>query len=85
MLDLASAIITNPKLQVQMEDGYYDLATPFFEAQYATDHLGLPDDLQKNIQHKFYEAGHMMYLREEDQTKLKTNVAAFLDSNSKPQ
>jgi carboxypeptidase C (cathepsin A) len=85
MLDLASAIITNPKLQVQMEDGYYDLATPFFEAQYATDHLGLPADLQKNIQHKFYEAGHMMYLREEDQTKLKTNVAAFLDSNSKPQ
>ena len=85
MLDLASAIITNPRLQVQMEDGYYDLATPFFEAQYATEHLGLPADLQKNIQHQFYEAGHMMYLREEDQTKLKTNVAAFLDSNSKPQ
>jgi carboxypeptidase C (cathepsin A) len=80
MLDLANALITNPKLQVEMEDGYYDLATPFFEAEYATDHLGLPEPLQKNIHHKFYAAGHMMYLRPDDLTKLKANVAAFIDS-----
>jgi len=73
----------NPKLQVEMEDGYYDLATPFFEAEYATEHLGLPEDLQKNIHHKYYAAGHMMYLRPEDFTKLKSNVAAFIDSTSK--
>jgi len=85
MLDLASAIITNPKLQVEMEDGLYDLATPFFEAEYSTEHLGLPENLQKNIHHKYYEAGHMMYLRNEDLTKLKSNVAAFIDSASKPQ
>ena len=85
MLDLASAIITNPKLQVEMEDGLYDLATPFFEAEYSTEHLGLPENLQKNIHHKYYEAGHMMYLRDEDLTKLKSNVAAFIDSASKPQ
>ena len=80
MPDLASAFIINPKLQVQMEDGYYDLATPFFESEYAVDHLGLPENLQKNIQHKYYEAGHMMYLRDEDLGKLKGNVAAFIDS-----
>jgi carboxypeptidase C (cathepsin A) len=84
MHDLANALIVNPKLQVQLEDGYYDLATPFFEAQYATEHLGLPDSLQKNIQHKFYAAGHMMYLRPEDLSKLKSNIAAFIDSNAKP-
>src|SRR5215470_7359022 len=28
--DLAQAMITNPKLMVQVENGYYDLATPFF-------------------------------------------------------
>jgi carboxypeptidase C (cathepsin A) len=84
MLDLANAIITNPKLQVEMEDGYYDLATPFFESEYATGHLGLPENLQKNIHHKYYEAGHMMYLREEDLTKLKGNVASFIDSATKP-
>jgi carboxypeptidase C (cathepsin A) len=85
MLDLASALIVNPKLQVEMEDGVYDLATPFFEAEYSTDHLGLPENLQKNIHHKYYEAGHMMYLRDEDLAKLKSNVAAFIDSASKPQ
>lgn len=84
MRDLANAFIVNPKLQVQLEDGYYDLATPFFEAEYATDHLGLPENLQKNIQHKYYAAGHMMYLRPEDLAKLKSNIAAFIDSTSKP-
>jgi len=85
MLDLANAIITNTRLQVEMEDGVYDLATPFSESEYATEHLGLPANLQKNIHHKMYEAGHMMYLRDEDLTKLKSNVAAFLDSASKSQ
>jgi carboxypeptidase C (cathepsin A) len=83
MLDVANAVITNPRLQVEMEDGYYDLATPFFESEYSTEHLGLPENLQKNIQHKYYQAGHMMYLREEDLTKLKGNVASFIDSASK--
>jgi carboxypeptidase C (cathepsin A) len=84
MLDLANAMITNTHLQVEMEDGIYDLATPFTEAQYATEHLGLPANLQKNIHHKIYEAGHMMYLHDEDLSKLKSNVGAFLDSASKP-
>ena len=84
MRDLANAVITNPKLQIEVEDGYYDLATPFLEAEYATEHLGLPENLQKNIHHKYYEAGHMMYLRQEDLTNLKSNVAAFIESASKP-
>jgi carboxypeptidase C (cathepsin A) len=85
MLDLSNAMVTNTKLQVEMEDGYYDLATPFMEAEYSTEHLGLPENLQKNIHHKYYEAGHMMYLHDEDQAKLKANVAAFLDTASKTQ
>jgi len=85
MLDLATAIITNTHLQVEMEDGIYDLATPFTESEYATEHLGLPADLQKNIHHRRYEAGHMMYLRDEDLAKLKSNVASFIDSTSRGQ
>jgi carboxypeptidase C (cathepsin A) len=85
MLDLASALFTNPKLQVELEDGIYDLATPFMEAEYSTEHLGLPENLQKNLHHKYYEAGHMMYLHDEDLTNLKSNLAAFIDSASKSQ
>jgi carboxypeptidase C (cathepsin A) len=84
-LDLATAMLTNSKLQVEMEDGYYDLATPFMEAEYSTEHLGLPDNLQRNIHHKYYEAGHMMYLHEEDLAHLKANVGAFIETASRGQ
>jgi carboxypeptidase C (cathepsin A) len=85
MLDLAGVMLTNTKLQVEMEDGIYDLATPFLEAEYSTEHLALPENLQKNIHHKYYEAGHMMYLHDEDLTHLKANVGAFIESASRGQ
>jgi carboxypeptidase C (cathepsin A) len=47
------------------------------------EHLGLPEKLQKNIHLRYYDAGHMMYLRDEDLAKLKANIASFIDSASK--
>ncbi len=77
--DLARAMVTNPKLLVQVENGYYDMATPFFATEYTMSHLGLPADLQKNITLKYYNSGHMMYLRDGDRVSLHDNIAAFLD------
>jgi carboxypeptidase C (cathepsin A) len=82
--DLVQAMLTNPHLKVEVENGLYDLATPFFATEYTMEHLGLPEKLQKNIALKYYDAGHMMYVREEDLTKLKANIAAFIDSAAKP-
>ncbi len=84
MDDLAQAMTTNPHLQIEVENGYYDMATPFFASEYTMDHLPLPDSLRKNIEMKYYEAGHMMYLREADLAKLKTNIAAFIDRAAPP-
>jgi carboxypeptidase C (cathepsin A) len=81
--DLIQALVANPHLQVQVENGIYDLATPFFGTEYTMDHLGLPDDLRKHIHLEYYEAGHMMYVREPDLTKLKTNVGTFIDDASR--
>ena len=81
--DLAQAMLSNPHLQVQVENGYFDMATPFFATEYTMDHLGLPDALQKNIRLDYYDAGHMMYLRSEDLAKLKANVATLIDSAAK--
>jgi carboxypeptidase C (cathepsin A) len=81
--DLAQAMITNPKLLVQVENGYYDMATPFFETEFTMAHLGLPADLQKNIKLDYYNAGHMMYLQDEDRVALHANVAAFIDRGAK--
>jgi len=84
VLDLAAAMVSNPKLRVEVENGYYDLATPFMETEYSMEHLGVPEALRKNLKLQYYEAGHMMYVRDEDLAKLKANVAAFIDSASKP-
>jgi carboxypeptidase C (cathepsin A) len=48
--------------------------------EHTMNHLGLADNLAKNISLKYYDAGHMMYVRPEELTKLKNNIAAFIDS-----
>lgn len=82
--DLADALVTNPHLRVQVENGYFDMATPFFSTEYTMSHLGLPASLQDHIELKYYDAGHMMYLHADDLVKLKANVAAFIATASKP-
>jgi carboxypeptidase C (cathepsin A) len=81
--DLIQALMANPHLHVQVENGFYDMATPFFATEYTMDHLFLPGNLRSNIQLEYYDAGHMIYLHEEDLAKLKSNVGAFIDSASK--
>ena len=82
--DLINALMANPHLHVQVENGFFDMATPFFATEYTMDHLFLPAHLRDNIDLKYYNAGHMMYLHQEDLTKLKSNIAAFIDANTKP-
>jgi carboxypeptidase C (cathepsin A) len=81
--DLIEAMLTNPHLQVEVHNGLYDLATPFFATEYTMEHLGLPDKLQKNIHLQYYDAGHMMYLRDEDLAKLKNNIGVFIEAAAK--
>jgi carboxypeptidase C (cathepsin A) len=79
--DLAQALVANPGLRVEIENGLYDLATPFFATEYTVDHLeGLAPDLRGHITLKYYDAGHMMYLLEPALVKLKQNVARFINS-----
>jgi carboxypeptidase C (cathepsin A) len=83
--DLAHAMDMNPYLHVQVENGYFDFATPFFATEYTMDHLGLSPNLEKNISLKYYTAGHMMYLHTPDRVKLHNNVAEFIETNIHPQ
>ena len=78
--DLAEAMKTNPRLKVLVNGGYYDLATPFFAAQYEEKHLPIPQSLAKNISYAWYESGHMVYVRDECVKQLHDNVAAFIKS-----
>jgi carboxypeptidase C (cathepsin A) len=76
--DLRLAMAENPALRVFVGKGYYDLATPFFAAEYTFDHLGFEPSYLQRVTMSQYEAGHMMYIRTADRRKLKADVAAFL-------
>jgi len=78
--DLAEALKTNPRLRIMVNGGYYDLATPFFAAQYEEKHLPIPQSLAKNIEYDWYESGHMVYVRDESLKQLHDRVAAFIKS-----
>jgi carboxypeptidase C (cathepsin A) len=80
--DLAEAMKTNPRLKVMVNGGYYDLATPFFAAQYEDKHLPIPQSLAKNIEYDWYESGHMVYVRDESLKQLHDRVASFIKNSA---
>jgi carboxypeptidase C (cathepsin A) len=84
MPDLAAAMKFNPNLVVQLEAGYFDLATPFFQGVYEFQHLPLPPKQQANLEMKFYQSGHMIYANEPSLRTLHDNVAAMVRRTSGP-
>ena len=78
MPDLAAAMKLNPNLKILVNGGYFDLVTPFYEGVYEMRHLPIPAALQKNIEFKFYESGHMVYAHEASLKALHDNVAEFI-------
>jgi carboxypeptidase C (cathepsin A) len=78
---LRQAIVKNPYLKVLVLEGFYDLATPFFAADYTVDHLNLTPQYRKNISFATYEAGHMVYLPIDGLKKLKSDEAGFMDKS----
>ncbi len=78
MGDLARTMKANPDLKVQLNGGYYDLATPYYTAEYEMKHLPMPVSLQKNISYHWYPSGHMVYAHEPSLEKLHDNVVEFI-------
>lgn len=78
--DLRRAVVANPHLKVVVCNGVYDLATPFFAAEYSVETLGLPQERRRNIGVELYEAGHMMYFHPPSLAKLRADLVAFYAS-----
>jgi len=85
MPDLAYRMKLNPKMKVLLAGGYYDLATPYFEGIYEMHHLQMPNALQSNISYHYYEAGHMIYVREDILKQFHADVAAFIKATESGQ
>ncbi len=76
---LRAAMTKDPYLKVLVMEGDYDLATPFYAADYTMNHLDLLPDYRKNLSYAKYAAGHMVYLPMDGLVKMKKDFETFLD------
>ncbi|HCU57681.1 MAG TPA: peptidase S10 [Anaerolineaceae bacterium] len=76
--DLRQGFQYHPGLKVIVCNGYYDLATPLLATEYTFNHIPLPEAQQRNIQMKYYPAGHMMYLHLPSLEKVSEDLHAFI-------
>jgi carboxypeptidase C (cathepsin A) len=72
---IGKAMRQNSGLRVFNAQGWYDFATPFFGAEYSLNRIGIP---QERVTYRYYDAGHMMYVRDEDRAQLSTDLRAFI-------
>jgi carboxypeptidase C (cathepsin A) len=72
---IGKAMRENSGLRVFVAQGWYDFATPFFAAEYALTRTGIPQD---RVAYAYYDAGHMMYVRDEDRVKLSRDLRDFI-------
>lgn len=83
MIDLADEMKYDPGLKIMFNMGYYDLATPYFAAEYVIRHLAVPDSIRGNIRYELYPSGHMIYSSVPELDKLHRNVAKFISDVSR--
>jgi carboxypeptidase C (cathepsin A) len=80
---LREAMAKNPYLHVLVCAGYYDMATPFANAEYTFNHLGYDQTYRDRVSFKYYESGHMAYLNQTSAKSLTADIEAFIKSTAR--
>ncbi len=73
-------ICNNRFMKVWVLCGYYDLATPFHNAEWIYNHLFLNDDCKDQVQFTYYKGGHMFYLDNESHAQFHKDAEAWFNS-----
>jgi carboxypeptidase C (cathepsin A) len=76
---LRRAMAANRDLHLFVANGYYDLTTAFFAAEYMFNQAGID---RSRLQMKHYAGGHMMYLHEPTFRTLSRDLSAFVRASS---
>jgi carboxypeptidase C (cathepsin A) len=77
---LRQAMHGNPSMKVYVASGYYDLATPHASGDFTLAHLGLHESFRKNIQIRYFESGHMMYVHKDSLEQMSKDLRQLLKS-----
>lgn len=77
---IGTAMRQNKDLRVFNAAGYYDFATPFFDAEMSLMRNGV---VPERITYKYYEAGHMMYIHQPSLERLMADIRAFIRAGEK--
>jgi carboxypeptidase C (cathepsin A) len=78
---LKNAMTKNPYMKVMVAAGYYDLATPYYAAEYTFNHMGLTPEMHSRISWVYYPSGHMLYIDSDSHAKLKKDFSDFVTSS----
>jgi carboxypeptidase C (cathepsin A) len=81
---LARAMNNDPGMKVMFNNGYYDMATPFFATLYTVRHMPVTAAEQTNIHFYYYPVGHMLYLNLQAMPALQKNIDSFIASAAHP-
>jgi carboxypeptidase C (cathepsin A) len=71
---LTTAMRQNTAMKVWVANGYFDMITPFFDAEITFARYGIP---QERVAMTYYQAGHMMYLNEPALDALAADLRTF--------
>ena len=82
---LARAMDNDPGLELMDNNGYFDMATPFFATEYTLRHTPLPKGAWKRITTDYYDCGHMLYLNPKALPVLSKNINNFISQASSSQ
>jgi len=75
--DLSKALRIDPSLKIFVAAGYYDLVTPFFDAEYT---LNRHEIGAGRVEYHYYAGGHMMYVHEPSREQLLQDIRVFMQS-----
>lgn len=74
---IRNCMSANEQMKIWVLCGRYDLATPFFAAEWVYSHLFLNDELQDNLSFTYYPSGHMFYLHEPSMAQFRQDAEAW--------
>ena len=76
--DMVENLVQHPYTKILICSGYYDLATPFAAIDQTMASFDLSPALRKEIQTRYFTAGHMMYHNAPDRKKLHETIVELI-------